>query len=379
MMIILYSLFIFLYSILILKLCLSWQRIGKKSWNINNIQAGTFISVIIPVRNESENILQLLYDLNKQKLSSNQFEVIVVNDDSTDDTIEKILGNRMNFKFQLKICHLKVEEGFKGSHKKRALTLGIENSKGDYIVTTDGDCRVPTQWLSTLKKIITEQNPACITGPVTFEKENTLFKDMQIMEFAFLIGTGASSLHMGFPNMCNGANLSFSKKAFLEVKGYEDNTHIPSGDDEFLMHKIFKKYPGKVYFLKSKNFIVTTKAKDDFKSLFYQRRRWAGKWKLYSDIKISLFAAFYFIFNLIFFAIFILVMFGKYPVEIFLLQTIIRFIIDFIFLKSIMKFLNQQFSLSLFFLAEILYPFYIIVLGIASNFGNYEWKGRKLG
>ncbi|MDQ3392657.1 MAG: glycosyl transferase family 2, partial [Bacteroidota bacterium] len=183
---------------------------------------------------------------------------------------------------------------------------------------------------------------------------------------------------MNFPNMCNGANLSFTKKSFLAVKGYEGNTHIPSGDDEFLMHKIYNKYPGKVYFLKSENFIVTTKAKDDLKSLFYQRRRWAGKWKLYSDFKISLFAAFYFLFNLVFFASFLMMIFGEYHFSMFLVQFVARLVVDFVFLRSIMKFLKQPFSVPLFIVAEIIYPFYILILGIASNFGNYEWKGRKI-
>lgn len=379
MMIIIYSFFILLYSLLVLKLHISWENIGlPDSYVKYKKDVNPFFSIIIPVRNESENILPLLSDIDKQKINPNEFEVIVVDDASSDGTVEKILANLNRFNFQLQVLHLNTEEGFTGSHKKRALTLGIENSNGNYIVTTDGDCRVQPQWLSSLKEFIIKYRPECITGPVTFEKENTLFKDMQIMEFAFLIGTGASSLHLNFPNMCNGANLSFSKKAFLEVEGYQGNEHIHSGDDEFLMHKIFKKFPKRVYFLKSKGFIVSTKAKDDFKSLFYQRRRWAGKWKMYSDIKISLFAAFYFLFNLIFFVVFLKVIFGNYPIAVFLIQTLIRFIIDFVFLKSIMKFLNQPLSILSFILAEFLYPFYIIVLGIASNFGNYEWKGRKL-
>lgn len=378
MMVFIYSIFILCYSFFVLKLYASWKSIGlyrgEKKENQNTPKP--FLSVIIPIRNESENIIRLLNDINVQDISTHAFEVIVVDDASTDDSVKKIALHTFNFKLQ--VFHLVVEEGFSGSHKKRALTLGIQLCKGDYIVTTDGDCRVKPQWLSSLTEFINTYNPACITGPVTFEKENSIFKDMQTIEFAFLIGTGASSLHLGFPNMCNGANLSFSKKSFYEVKGYEGNIHIPSGDDEFLMHKIYNKYPKEVYFLKSEHFIVNTKAKDDLKSLFYQRRRWAGKWNMYSDIKISLFAIFYFTFNLVFFAVFLMVCLGKYPVSIFLLQTFFRFIFDFIFIRSVMKFLKQPFSIFIFLLAEFIYPFYVIVLGIATNFGNYEWKGRKI-
>lgn len=379
MMVIIYSLFILFYGFLIIRLYLSWNVIGtNNNAAIPDKSFKPFLSVVIPVRNESENILNLLNDINKQKLFPNDFEVIVVDDASTDDTLQKVQINKHHFRYQLKVVSLAVEAGFTGSHKKRALTLGIQNSNGDYIVTTDGDCRVQQGWLSSLVDFIKINKPACVTGPVTFVKEESFFKDMQIMEFAFLIGTGASSLNIGFPNMCNGANLCFSKQAFFDVKGYEDNSHIPSGDDEFLMHKIYRKHPGKVYFLKAAEFIVSTKAKDDLKSLFYQRRRWAGKWKMYSDLRISLFAAFYFLFNLIFFISLVQVIFGNYPVNIFLIQLIIRIIIDFIFLQSIMKFLKQPFSIFRFAFAEFLYPFYILVLGIASNFGNYEWKGRKL-
>nr|MDQ3394576.1 glycosyltransferase [Bacteroidota bacterium] len=194
MMVILYSIFIFLYCILILKLYISWENIDLKIINSDERQPQEhFISIIIPVRNEANNILPLLYDINKQETSPQHFEVIVVDDASTDGTIDKVLAHKSSFCFDLKVLYLKVEAGFTGSHKKKGLTLGIEHSKGDYILTTDGDCRVQPHWLTSLRSIIIEHQPECITGPVTFENENSIFKDMQIMEFAFLIGTGASS------------------------------------------------------------------------------------------------------------------------------------------------------------------------------------------
>ncbi|CAN5615152.1 glycosyltransferase [soil metagenome] len=379
MIITIFTLFTIAYSIIVLKLYFSWKEINCEIDELDEEKSiYKLLSVIIPIRNESENIISLLNDLNLQDLPPQKFEVIVVDDDSTDGSLELIRSQKQNFKFNLIIKNLKAEPDFKGSHKKRSIALGIHHSQGDFIVTTDGDCRVHHQWLSSLMHFINYRSLECVTGPVTFNNEDSLFEKMQTLEFAFLIGTGAASLNLGFPNMCNGANLAFSKKSFYDVKGYEGNVHIPSGDDEFLMHKIHEKYPDKVCFLKTKNYTVSTKAKQDIKSLFFQRKRWAGKWKLYKDIKITIFAIFYFFFNAMFLIALIMAITGEFAIWFFLVLVFTRITVDYIFIKSVLKFLKKKFSWWMFLLAEAIYPIYVIILGIAVNFGYYEWKGRKI-
>ena len=122
---------------------------------------------------------------------------------------------------------------------------------------------------------------------------------MQAVEFAGLIAIGAASIAKRSPNMCNGANIAYPKKIFYQVNGFEGYSNIASGDDEFLMHKIFalstepRQLTGQnVYFLKNKEATVFTRPAKKLSQFIAQRKRWASKWGKYTDIKIKLLAIF---------------------------------------------------------------------------------------
>ena len=108
---------------------------------------------------------------------------------------------------------------------------------------------------------------------------SSFFSALQSHEFLSLIGTGAATLWYGLPSMCNGANLAFRKAIFFEVGGYANNLHIPSGDDEFLMRKIFQLFPEGIQFVSDSDAVVSTPASLALKEFVHQRVRWAGKWK----------------------------------------------------------------------------------------------------
>ena len=113
---------------------------------------------------------------------------------------------------------------------------------------------------------------------------NSFLHHFQQLDLASLQGAtiGSFGIKKGF--MCNGANFAYTKSFFQELKGFEGNHAIASGDDVFLLQKALSKYPEKVAYLKSKNTIVTTKPVNDWKSLFYQRVRWASKTTSYQSI-----------------------------------------------------------------------------------------------
>ena len=244
------------------------------------------LTVIIPVRNEAEHIMSLLEDLQQQKtisgnaLSTNHWEVIVVDDESEDETAKLVQEFQARATYSVRLIRSsRVNEGY--SPKKAALWTGIQQAKGDIIVTTDGDCRVGPYWLATWIQFFQEKNPAMVAGGVTFYQEEAWFQHLQTLEFTSLIGIGAAGIQSGNPITCNGANLAFSKKAFRAVNGYDGHWHIPSGDDEFLLHTMYKHFPGQVYFIKNSSVVVRTLAKQRISDFFQQRKRWAGKWKMH--------------------------------------------------------------------------------------------------
>ena len=346
----------------------------KNAKNMSQCQ----LSVVIVVRNEAENIIALLEDLSAQTLASDLFEVFVVNDHSTDDTAELVQAYQAKAQYPLHLLHLTAEE-FTQSPKKAGITKAIQQAQGQYIVTTDGDCRVSPRWLELYAHFYQTTNAKLISGGVTFAPANTAFDRMQVVEFASLIGSGAASLQLGFPNMCNGANLSYARTAFEKVEGFKGTEHIASGDDEFLMHKIAQKYPKSVHFIKQPQSVVTTSPVPSFKKFFHQRKRWASKWSFYRDYKVKILAFFIFLCNFGLLFAFLMNIFGNYTLTTFLMQLCIKNTIEFIFLSLILSYLHQRSLIWWIPVVQIIYPVYVVFFGLlAQRKGAYEWKGRKL-
>ncbi|UII30200.1 glycosyltransferase [Fulvivirga ulvae] len=335
-------------------------------------QPSHYYTVIVPFRNEQNNLPNLLSSLQGQSISDQAYEVILVNDHSDDSSVEIINRFIPKAKFSISLLHLETSEG-----KKQALLKGIKASAGSVIVTTDADCTFGKNWLNSIAEFYENSDTHMVTGPVTIEKESTFFEKLQTIEFASLIGSGAASLALHMPNMCNGANLSFLRTAFFDVGGYNGNEKIASGDDEFLMHKFWKAFEGKVRFNKSKDGIVYTRSHKSWYSFFQQRKRWASKWKHYSSIKTSALAVFILMFNMSFITALGLLVAGFQGSVILVIVITLKVILELFFLNKILNFLNKGLNLIHFIFLQFTYPFYVIIFGIAANFGTYRWKGRK--
>ncbi|HWZ22809.1 MAG TPA: glycosyltransferase [Cytophagaceae bacterium] len=336
--------------------------------------AFTQLSVLIAVRNEADTIALLLKDLEKQSYSNSHFEVLVLDDHSEDATFQ-IVQNFME-KTTLHLRLLKMQDGVFG--KKNAISEGVKNAVGMLIVTTDGDCRVGTRWLESIEYFHKKGNVKMITGGVAFLKGNTLREKILQIEFASLIGSGAASLAMGYPNMCNGANLAYEKEAFLEVGGYGNADKLASGDDEFLMHKIYRKYPGQVAFLKNKEAVVETQAPSSWKAFFNQRVRWASKWESYTYWHIKLLAFLIFGSNLALILNFVVSPMESYPLFLFLAFLMLKFLIEFLFLRSVLVYFGRKLNLMAFLVTEMLYPFYVVLFALLGRTGKYRWKDREI-
>ncbi|OJJ23991.1 hypothetical protein BKI52_04790 [marine bacterium AO1-C] len=370
-----------IYAFFTTFLMIGWLKIPrfrpelfKNAKNMSQCQ----LSVVIVVRNEAENIPALLQDLSTQTLASNLFEVFIVNDHSTDDTVKLVEAYQTKANYRLHLLHL-TSDDFTHSPKKAGITKAIQQARGKYIITTDGDCRVSPQWLELYLQFYQTTNAQLISGGVTFAPAKSAFDQIQVVEFASLIGSGAASLQMGFPNMCNGANLSYKKQAFEAVEGFTGTEHIASGDDEFLMHKIAQKYPQGVHFIKQPQSVVTTLPVPNLRHFFHQRKRWASKWSFYRDYKVKILAFFIFLCNFGLLFAFLMNIFGSYALTTFLMQLCIKNAIEFIFLTLILSYLHQRPLIWWIPVVQIIYPIYVVFFGLlAQRKSAYEWKGRKL-
>ena len=328
-------------------------------------------SILVPVRNEQEKILTLLESIRNQDYPKDTYEVIVINDQSEDET-ESVVRSFLE-EHTLKWKLVSVDGGEKGG-KKNAITLGVKEASHEYIITTDGDCYFNQHWLNSYASIYQQYKAVMVTAPVKM-KSSSLFTAMQSLEFGCLIGVGAATLKSGNPTMCNGANLSYKKSVFQEVNGYQGNDNIPSGDDEFLLQKIYRKYSDRVYFLKSSDAIAYTDAKQSFGELLNQRIRWSSKWRFHKSIFIKLMAMLVFLNYLALFVAGIESFAGGYSL-VFLGVVLIRWISLLYFSYPLAQFFKISNVVWISLLLEIIYPFFVFFLGIASIFGKYSWKGR---
>jgi poly-beta-1,6-N-acetyl-D-glucosamine synthase len=357
------------YSLLIVYYWLAWKSIPDYIPSVSSPQIK--ISVIIPARNEEENIGQLLQALKEQTYSSSLFEVIVVDDDSTDATASII----QQFA-EVKLIQLK-EDGI-NSYKKKAIENGIAAATGELIVTTDADCLPSPGWLKLIASFKKEKQSVFIAAPVVINCNASFVQLFQAMDFMVLQGITGAAVYKKKMSMCNGANLAYERKVFYEVNGFAGIDNIASGDDMLLMHKIWKQYPDRVHYLKSKEAIVSTEPMLTWKAFFNQRIRWASKAKKYDDKRIIVVLMLVYLFNLSFL---ILLIAGFWSSQYWLYLAglwIAKTIIEFPFFISLSNFFNKRWAIKLFFFFQPLHILYTIISGLFGQFGKYEWKGRKV-
>jgi len=334
-----------------------------------------FISIIIPFRNEKENILASLKSIESQFYPAEKFEVIYVDDFSEDNSLELLKNNIKKNNIRV----LSVPNDFStNAHKKRAVRYGIENAKGNIIVTTDADCVHDDEWLKSLLQYF-DSVTGFVSGPVEFETDNGLFSEFQKLEFAGLVLCGAGLIGSGHPTICNAANIAYRKKVFDEVGGFKDQMNLSSGDDELLMQKIAKDSDFKVKFCIDKKAIVKTSANKTLGEFYQQRKRWASKGLFYSDktLVLKLILIYLFYIGLVL-QIFLGLFYYPHFLVSFIFTIILKVIYEFRILVKGKTILFTNLHLKHFLAAEILQIPYVIITGLVGAFGNYLWKSRKV-
>ena len=378
-----------LYALLILYYWRGWVTIP--GFTVVNQKAKAKISVIIAARNEEENIATCLDSVCNQSYPKELFEILVVDDHSTDNTaaIIKSYTNK-----NVKLISLKdfIPVAKINSYKKKAIEIAIAQSTGELIITTDADCFAKENWLSTIAAFYEQYNPAFIAAPVSINCGFRFIEMFQALDFAMLQGITGASVHKKIHSMCNGANLAYTKKAFEEVGGFAGIDTIASGDDMLLMHKIYKLHPDKVMFLKSQEVIVQTVPVNSIKEFFNQRIRWASKADKYNDKRIFAVLLLVYLVNVLllalpFAAIFIKATFNisLFPftvvftiLELWIFLLVIKTIAELIFLMPVSKFFGKRSMLWLFPLMQPFHILYTVIAGWLGKFGSYSWKERKV-
>jgi len=235
------------------------------------------VSVIIAARNEYENLSQNLPGILQQDYP--EFEVIVVNDGSWDDTsslLEEFSKNYQNFKTVVRYENDRFDGG-----KKVAIMLGIKAAKHERLLFTDADCRpVSRKWI---ERMVTNSpdEQGVVLGYSPYSKSKGLLNAF-IRFDNWLTGMNYLSFAMArMPYMGVGRNLSYSKNRFFEIGGFKRHYHLKSGDDDLFVNEAA--LPDKTFICLDKDAFVETFAEKDWKSFWRQKKRhlstsWNYKW-----------------------------------------------------------------------------------------------------
>lgn len=330
----------------------------------------SFITILVPARNEEASLKDCLESLSRQRYPATHFEVIVIDDHSTDKTLQLARGfvkDRTNFRV------LTNDDGSQG--KKAALSAGIQQAKGTIIATTDADCVIPATWLETIAAAFANENIQLVCGPVKYKRSRKFLRHfLQIEQLSMqLLAGGAAKL--GFPMLCSGANLAYRKTFFLRHGGYANDPYV-SGDDMLLLEKAKKENPRSIVFLTEPAAIVETNAAASLAEALRQRARWLSKSGAYGGSAAGMYGLIVllanalvplgFVFSLCCndgFFLFGAALFGKAAVDLLLLSLAVLFF-------------REPLLLLLVLPGELIYPLLAVASSLKAFSGTIFWKDR---
>lgn len=363
-----------LYLFLIGFFVLGFDKV--KQFRLQDITPKTTFTVIIPFRNEAENLPELLDSLLNLNYPKHLFEVVLVNDDSQDDSVKTIknqLSHSQTTQYNIKIID---NQRKTNSPKKDAITSAIKQAKHQWIITTDADCIVPIYWLDSFDNFIQSHTVKMIAGPVCYNQNKGLLNYFETLDFLSLIGATIGGFGINKPFLCNGANLAYQKQFFKQLNGFEGNTNIASGDDIFLMEKALKTDNQSILYLKNNQAIVTTKPQSNLKNLISQRVRWASKTSNYKNNFAKIVGLLVLLMNASLVIGLLLVALGLFALKPFAYLFFIKVAIDFILIYKACQLFNKEELLKHYLWSCFIYPFFSVYIAFISMFTTYKWKNR---
>jgi cellulose synthase/poly-beta-1,6-N-acetylglucosamine synthase-like glycosyltransferase len=375
---------LFIISLLLLVayiLLLGWY---KKSWlQVRSfkptimVNCDTKVTVIIPARNEEENIKHCLQSIARQDYPAHLMEVIVADDFSTDATAAMVQQYGTANTRLLSLRNF-INEKDTNSFKKKGIELAVQQSSGKLIITTDADCVAGESWISTMVAFYEKTNAAFIAAPVSINCTNRFVEMFQAVDFLTLQGITGAAVSKNAHQMCNGANLAYTREAFTTVNGFAGIDDIASGDDLLLMYKIFTRFPDKVFYLKSKAAIVATLPMNSWRGFFNQRIRWASKTTRYKDRKMfwTLFGVYFL--NVACLLLLIISLIRPVYFVWMVVFLIVKTAAELNFLLPVARFFNKAKLLWLFPVMQPVHIIYTVIAGWLGTFGRYSWKGREV-
>jgi cellulose synthase/poly-beta-1,6-N-acetylglucosamine synthase-like glycosyltransferase len=340
-------------------------------------------TIVIPFRNEAAHLPELLESVRLLHYPAAQHEILMVNDASSDNSVALIEA----FILEHELAHIQLLENqrISGSPKKDAIRTAITVSQYDWLITTDADCILPSQWLRVLDDYIQKKEPNMIAGPLALTSSkatSVLLYGFETLDIHSLLAATIGAFGLGKPIMANGANLAYRKDIFHSVDGFDGNDHMASGDDLFLLEKFIAHDASAVHYLKSRQAIVRTAPQDRWMGLVNQRKRWAAKASAFNSAFAKAVGMLVLLGNIASIIAYGLLLY-TYTTDIdtthnnlIIAALLLKYLFDGLLLVRALTFTGSLRAFIWYPLVVVCYPFVTLTIAILAFTTSYTWKDR---
>lgn len=248
-------------------------KIERKSSDIidENLQL-PFVSIVVPARNEEDNIAKCLKSLLKSNYPKEKYEIIIVNDRSNDGTqqiVENYKANNPNIRL-INITEAREQKNLRG--KPGALDIGIRNAQYDFVLMTDADCKVNENWIRNIALTFLQNKCDFIASYTLIRKSRTPFEHLQEIEWLFMHTMASAGIGLKQPLGCFGNNTAIRKDAYLKIGGYENIAFSVTEDLALLQTLTRNNF--KAHYICNPNATVKTNPVKTIKEYIVQHHRW---------------------------------------------------------------------------------------------------------
>lgn len=329
------------------------------------------ISIIVAMKNERRYVRSCLEALINQTYPKDRLEIIIVDDGSTDETLN-ILSEYQNKYSFLKINRNEsTPAGLSG--KKYALKKAIANSTGEILLFTDADCVPPPDWAYAMLSCFASEVGLVAGFSPLIDPTNSIIGKLLLLDSLVNGSVAAGSIGLGGAATCTGRNLAYRRVVYDQVNGFNKIMHSVSGDDDLFLQLVHKETDWKIRFSNEKDAIVPSYQSKTIKEFFTQKKRHLSAGKYY-NLKLQIA---YFLFhtsNLFLFAFFLISIILGQNILLAALLLFNKFLIDWLIFLAAGKTFKIRPDMKYFLLWEIFFVLYHLIISPASWFGKIRWK-----
>lgn len=324
------------------------------------------LSIVIPFRNEINEIKALIDSLNRLEWDKNFLEIIFVS-----DYAHSTVFKRVNEETKKLIFDHRVVENILSQGKRHALKCGISIANANYIITIDADVILPPLLLKFYNSYISNGNKL-VAGPVLFNKSSNFVQKLAAAQNVSLMGIATALFQQGSPLFCSGANMCFSKSVFEQLGGF-DEVDYKGGDDVFVLQKFFKHHQNDIAFISHSDAVVFTPAKHSLKAFIQQQLRWSGKIGKHMgkrSVAIALVIAFFH------WAIGVAFLLSLVDVKYFLIGTFLftfKCLVENPLILKSHKIFGERIGILNLWMLQFAYIFFVIALTVLTPFKKSDW------